>query len=74
MPVDVHEAPPAGLAAKMTSVAPVPPTVARKVTVPEMVAPGLVRTTVGAVASTSIVISAPVKVLPALSVITGRRS
>jgi hypothetical protein len=55
-------------------VAPVPPTVARKVTVPEIVAPGLLRTTVGAVASRLIVISAPVKALPALSVMTGRRS
>ena len=39
MPSDVHEEPPAGLAAKTTFVAPVPPTVARNVVVPERVAP-----------------------------------
>jgi hypothetical protein len=55
-------------------VAPVPPTVARKVTVPEIVAPGLDRTTLGAVASTLIVIKVPVNVLPAWSVMTGRTS
>ena len=44
---------------------------ALRVTEPEIVAPGFVRTTVGALTSTVIVRIAPVKVLPALSVMTG---
>ena len=42
-----------------------------KRTEPEIVAPGFVRTTVGALTSTVIVCIAPVKVLPARSVMTG---
>ena len=44
------------------------------VTVPESVAPGSCSATVGAVTSTWTVTVAPVKELPARSVITGRRS
>ena len=74
MPSDVQAAPPAGVAAKATLVAPLPLTVAFSVTVPAIVAPGFVSVTVGAVTSTLKVTAAPVKVLPARSVITGRRS
>ena len=72
--IHVQAAPPAGLKAKATCVAPEPETVALRATVPEIVAPGFVSTTVGAVTSTSTVIVAPVNVFPARSVITGRRS
>ena len=48
-----------------------PLTVALRVTVPEIVAPGLVRTTVGALTSTVIVRIAPVNVFPARSVMIG---
>jgi hypothetical protein len=44
------------------------------VTVPEIVAPGFVSVTVGAVTSTEKVTIGPVNVLPARSVITGRMS
>ena len=74
VPSDDQEAPPAGEAANTTCVAPVPVTVALRVTEPEIVAPGLVRTTVGALTSTVIVRIAPVEVLPAPSVMTGCRS
>jgi hypothetical protein len=70
----VHVAPPVGVAAKATLTAPLPLTVAFRVTVPKIVEPGLARVTVGAVTSTSNVTTAPANVLPAPSVITGRRS
>ena len=74
LPSTFQVAPPAGVTSKTTFVAPVPLTVPLRVTRPEMFAPGLVRTIVGAVTSTSNVTAAPVNALPALSVITGRRS
>ena len=74
VPSAVQEAPPAGATSKTTCTAPLPLTVALSVTAPEMVAPGFVSTTVGAVTSTLKVTTAPVKVLPEPSVITGRRS
>src|SRR5438477_870853 len=74
VPSAVQVAPPAGVTSKTTLVAPVPVTVAFSATRPEMFAPGLVRTIVGAVTSTSNVTAAPVNVLPARSVITGRKS
>src|SRR3954471_25055219 len=55
VPSDDQEAPPAGVIANTTCVAPEPLTVALSVTTPEIVAPGLVRTTVGALTSTVIV-------------------
>ena len=74
VPSALHVAPPAGVASKTTFAAPDPLTVALSVTRPEMLAPGFVSTTVGAVTSTSNVTVGPGKVLPARSVITGRRS
>ena len=47
-----QEPPPAGVAPKTTFVAPEPVTVAFSVTVPEIVAPGFVSVTVGALTST----------------------
>src|SRR3954462_5171972 len=67
-------APPAGVAAKTTFAAPVPLTVAFSVTLPEITPPGFASVTVGAVTSTVNVTMPPVKVFPARSVITGRRS
>ena len=74
VPSDDHEAPPDGVTANATCVAPEPLTVALRVTEPEIVAPGFVSTTVGALTSTVIVRIGPVKLLPALSVMTGCRS
>ena len=65
---------PAGLTLKVTPVTPEPVTVAVSVTVPLTEAPGSARRTAGAVAFTVTVTVEPVKLLPALSVITGRRS
>ena len=48
VPIVVQVAPPVGVAAKATCVAPDPVTVAFSVTVPEIVAPGFVSVTVGA--------------------------
>jgi len=59
---------------KLTCVAPVPVTVALNVTAFASGEPGFASTTVGAVASTRTVTVAPVKVLPARSARTGRRS
>ena len=60
----------------MTEARPEPPSlvVEVRVTVPERSAPGLFIVAVGAVLSTRTVIVAEVKVLPALSVVTTRRS
>ena len=65
---------PAGLSPNVTLVAPEPVTVALSWTVPASVPPGSASVTVGALASTETVTTAPLKTLPARSVITGRRS
>ena len=74
VPIVVHEFPPAGLTLKETCVTPFPVTVALSITVAASGDPGLLRVTVGAVASTCTVTVAPVKVFPARSVTIGRKS
>ena len=69
-----HVFAPVGLTWKVTEAAAGPLVVAVSGTVPEMFAPGLARLTVGAVESMWTVTGAVVFVLPALSVITMRRS
>ncbi len=69
-----HVFAPAGLTWKVTETAAGPLVDAVSGTVPEMFAPGFVRTTVGAVELTWTVTGVVVLTLPALSVITRRRS
>ena len=65
---------PVGLTWKVTETAAGPLVVAVSGTVPKMPVPGSARTTVGAVESTWTVTGAVVFTLPALSVMTSRRS